>query len=301
MHWKDNLGLHMKHGSMKRRGVGEMIRVRLSMSLIVLTAIFGIMLAILQSNDSASAASSQQTSATSMSGPTGTTPTVTSDELFFNAEFFASVKGTVEGGPGQATADFEYGLSTAYGLTSEPEDVTIPTDGPLTVYGQFRGLSRETTYYFRLAVTQNGIAYYGNDGQFTTLASEPTYTPVGGATGEPATGSVPPPAQTPKTPGSTNTEPQSISPRVALLGATWRHGRLIVTIRCLGTTSQRCRGSGVLTEKKRPGTHPLAVAGIQVSVTGGHTVHIVAKRLTSNAKFHSMDAHTLALTFDMKQ
>jgi hypothetical protein len=298
MYRKDSLEARVEQGSPNRRGVSKITRVRLSVSLIALTAVFGVMLAILQSKDSASAADNQQTVETSMSGPTGMTPTViTGEQTAIFPQDDATINGTVEGGPGQATADFEYGLSTAYGLTSETQDITIPTVGPLTISAPLTGLSLETTYHFRLAVTQNGITYYGNDRQFTTQGPA---TPVG-LSGEPATGSVSPPAQTPKTPGSTNTGPQSNSPRVALLSAMWRHGQLVVTIRCLGTTSQRCRGSGVLTAKKHPGSRPLAIARIRASVTGGHTVHIVAKPLTSSAKFHSMDTHTLALTFSMKQ
>lgn len=289
MYLKDSVELRVKHGSTNRRGMGEVARAWLS-----LTAVFGVMLVMLQSNDSASAAGSQRAMGTSVSVPTGMGPTVTTGEqtaIFPQDD--ATINGTIEGSPGQATADFEYGLSTAYGLTSETQDITIPTDGSLTVSAPLTGLSLETTYHFRLSVTQDGITYYGNDRQFTTSGSA---TPVG-ASDEP-----------PKTPGSTNREPQpnsplvpTAAPRVALLGVVWRRGRLVVTIRCLGTTSQRCHGSGVLREKKRPGSHPLAVARIQASVTGGHTVHIVAKRLTSSAELHSMDAHTLVLTFNMKQ
>jgi hypothetical protein len=283
--------VHVKHGSTNRRCVSEMIRVRLSVSLI---ALFGVMLVIiLQSNGSASAAGSQQATKASVNGPTVTT----GEQTRFFPQDTATINGTVEGSPGQATTDFEYGLSTAYGLTSETQDITIPTNGPLTVSAELTGLSIETTYHFRLAVTQDGTTYYGNDRQFMTHGA----VPPAGVSGETATGPVPSPAQPPKTPGSSNTESQTNSPRVALLGVIWRRGRLVVTIRCLGLASQRCRGSGVLTEKKRPGSHPLAVARIQASVTGGQTVQIVAKRLTSSAKFNSLNAHTLALTFNTTQ
>jgi hypothetical protein len=289
MHWKDNPEVRVKHGPTDRR-VGEMASVRLLVSLIALTAVFGMMLVMLQN----SAAASQQATQTSVTGPTDMAPTVTTGEqsVFFPQDD-ATLNGAVEGSPGQATADFEYGLSTEYGLASETQEITIPTDGPLSVSTPLTGLSLETTYHYRLVIAQDGVTYYGNDRQFTTHGP----VPIAGVSGEPS-----------KTPESTNTESQpnsplvsTAAPRVALLGAVWRRGQLVVTIRCLGTTSQRCHGSGILTEKKRPGGHPLAVARIQASVTGGHTAHIVAKRLTSRTKLHSMDAHTLILTFNMKQ
>ena len=67
----------------------------------------------------------------------------------------ATLTGTVDRNGGATTYHFEYGTSTAYGLTTPETPVPEGTD-PVTVKAPVTGLTRDTTYHYRLVATNPG-------------------------------------------------------------------------------------------------------------------------------------------------
>jgi hypothetical protein len=91
----------------------------------------------------------------------------------------AVLKATIHPQGNGTTAQFEYGLTTAYGSPTaavsvgsqgSAQPVTIPVDG----------LQPSTTYHFRVVATNDSGTTRGPDKTFTTLAAPPGETPGGG-------------------------------------------------------------------------------------------------------------------------
>jgi hypothetical protein len=94
----------------------------------------------------------------------------------------AVLKATVHPNGNDNSAQFEYGLTTAYG--SQTAAVSVDSQGsaqPVTI--PVDGLQPSTTYHFRAVATNDKGTTRGPDKTFTTLAAPPGGTPDGG--GEP--------------------------------------------------------------------------------------------------------------------
>ncbi len=95
---------------------------------------------------------------------------------------------------------FEYGSSTAYGISVPCTAPPGAGEEPVAVSASVKGLSPDTTYHFRIAATNGGGAGKGPDAEFTTPANPPSDPgSPGGSTAAPTTGVLaagiaPPPA-----------------------------------------------------------------------------------------------------------
>ena len=85
--------------------------------------------------------------------PVATPPVATTGAVEAITQTGATLTGTVDRNDGATTYHFEYGTSPAYGL-STPE-TAIPEGGtdPVTVKAPIAGLTRDTTYNYRLVAT----------------------------------------------------------------------------------------------------------------------------------------------------
>ena len=102
---------------------------------------------------------------------------VTTEAAEVNGSATAVLKGTVNP-HGVATVFFEYGTTTAYGETTEGEEVS--GDLVTNFQANLSGLPGDTTYHYRtVAVSDSGTAY-GSDVSFTTTPDAPI-----AATGDP--------------------------------------------------------------------------------------------------------------------
>jgi len=114
---------------------------------------------------------SDQTFATSGSGPTVTTGAGTAVSTGS-----ATLNGTVNPNGSSTSYYFEYGTSTSYSMTTTSTNAgsgtsTISVSVPVT------GLTPCTTYHFRVTASNNAGISYGDDQTFTTTCpSEPTVT-----------------------------------------------------------------------------------------------------------------------------
>ena len=93
-------------------------------------------------------------------------PTVTTGPAGPVGATTATLTGTVDPNLTATTWQFEYGTTTAYGLTTPVQSAGLGDD-PVAVQATVSGLTANTTYHFRL--TANGIA--GADGTFRTTAN----------------------------------------------------------------------------------------------------------------------------------
>jgi hypothetical protein len=92
---------------------------------------------------------------------------------------FASVRGGIPAYSEAVTVEFQYGPTTAYGQTSEPQQ--IPATGlSAGISGTLLGLTASTTYHYRLAVITSTGTQYANDETLTTTAPAPVFISVGG-------------------------------------------------------------------------------------------------------------------------
>jgi hypothetical protein len=99
----------------------------------------------------------------------GGTPTSTTDLAGSVTSSSAMLNGTVNPRLATTTYFFEYGTSTAYGLTTGSNDAGSGA-GDLSVSAAITGLSPNTTYHYRSTATNSIGRSYGEDNTFTTLA-----------------------------------------------------------------------------------------------------------------------------------
>jgi hypothetical protein len=74
-----------------------------------------------------------------------------------------------------ATAIFEYGTTTSYGSFVNPSQYTHTT-GMTNIFADITGLTAETTYHFRVKVTNIIGTVYGDDMSFSTSSTPADYT-----------------------------------------------------------------------------------------------------------------------------
>jgi len=100
--------------------------------------------------------------------PAPTPPVATTGAAESIAQTGATLTGTVDRNAGATTYRFEYGTSTAYGLTTT--ETAIPTGGsdPVTVKAPITGLTRDTTYNYRLVATNPAGISRGPNRTFRT-------------------------------------------------------------------------------------------------------------------------------------
>jgi len=99
----------------------------------------------------------------------GGAPTSTTDSADSVTSSSAMLNGTVNPRIATTTYFFEYGASTAYGLTTGSKDAGSGA-GDLAVSAAITELSPNTTYHCRLTATNSYGTSYGEDNTFTTLA-----------------------------------------------------------------------------------------------------------------------------------
>lgn len=80
----------------------------------------------------------------------------------------ATLNGTIHTGCGGATANFDYGLTMAYGTNVAGIPLSIPFNSTVNVSANITGLSINTTYHYRVNATGGAGTGHGNDMTFTT-------------------------------------------------------------------------------------------------------------------------------------
>src|SRR5215208_7400461 len=96
-------------------------------------------------------------------------PTATTGAASGVTRSTATLNGTVDPRGSSVRWHFEYGTTTAYGLTSGGED-TGDGDGDVPVAAGLEGLSPGTTYHYRLIATNADGGAEGADRTFRTDA-----------------------------------------------------------------------------------------------------------------------------------
>ena len=91
----------------------------------------------------------------------------------------ARVGGTVNPGGAATTYHFEYGTTTAYGLSSTPRNAGTGSE-PVTVHATLAGLTADTEYHYRVVAENGAGTAKGNDATLHTAAKP---RPPGAATG----------------------------------------------------------------------------------------------------------------------
>ena len=82
-------------------------------------------------------------------------------------ETTANLNGSVDPNGSSTTYYFEYGTSAAYGLLTPDTDAGSGTD-PVAVKVPITGLTRNTTYHYRLVATHGTVPVFGADRTFRT-------------------------------------------------------------------------------------------------------------------------------------
>jgi hypothetical protein len=82
-------------------------------------------------------------------------------------ETTANLNGSVDPNGTATTYHFEYGTSAGYGLVTPEADAGAGTD-PAAVQAPITGLTRNTTYHYRLVATQGTVPVFGADRTFRT-------------------------------------------------------------------------------------------------------------------------------------
>lgn len=95
-------------------------------------------------------------------------PSVTTGTASEAQETSATLNGTVNPNGYDTRYYFQYGTSTAYGLSTGEVDVGSGVS-PMGVTGTITGLQPGTTYHYRLVANNEGGTSYGGDGTLTTL------------------------------------------------------------------------------------------------------------------------------------
>ena len=118
---------------------------------------------------------------------TGTSPTTPSDVFTYDSpaavetipassitETIATLNATVNpNGSAVKTCTFEYGSTSSYGSTAPCESLPGSGESPIGVSAAISGLTANTTYHFRISVTNGGGESKGADETFKTAISCP--------------------------------------------------------------------------------------------------------------------------------
>jgi hypothetical protein len=99
--------------------------------------------------------------------PAPTAPVATTGGADAVTETAANLNGTVDPNSGLTTYHFEYGTSAAYGLTT-PENTVGDGADPAAVEAAIQGLTRNTSYHYRLVATNSAGVSRGADRTFKT-------------------------------------------------------------------------------------------------------------------------------------
>lgn len=152
---------------------------------------------------------------------------------------FAIVRGGIPAYSETVTVEFQYGPTTAYGQTSEPQQ--IPSTGVAAgIIGTLLGLTPSTTYHYRLAVITSTGTQYANDETLTTTA------------------------------------PAAVSISVGSYFLKVLHGRAQMPLGCSGELDDLCQGQVQLTATQTLRRHhrrvhrQVAIATAAFSVSVGH-------------------------------
>lgn len=86
----------------------------------------------------------------------------------------ATLEGTVTALDFEATASFDYGLTTAYGSTAAASPGTVPVGWSEPVSATLSGLLPNTTYHYRVVAVNDAGTASGEDRTFTTAKLPPT-------------------------------------------------------------------------------------------------------------------------------
>src|SRR3954469_1508093 len=97
-----------------------------------------------------------------------TAPVATTGAAQAIADTGATLTGTVDRNGGATTYHFEYGTSGAYGLSTPETPTSANGSDPVTVSRAITGLTRNTTYHYRLVATNPAGVSRGADRTFTT-------------------------------------------------------------------------------------------------------------------------------------
>jgi hypothetical protein len=107
-----------------------------------------------------------------ISGSATTTPIVNTTSATAVGATTATLNGSVNANGGSSCAvSFEYGLTTAYGLTATASPSTITGSTATAVSASLSGILANMIFHYRVKVVSNSTTYYGNDMTFTTLSS----------------------------------------------------------------------------------------------------------------------------------
>jgi uncharacterized protein (TIGR02145 family) len=103
---------------------------------------------------------------------TCTAPTATTNAANGLGTATATLNGTVNSNNFPTTVTFEYGLNTSYGSTITASQSPVSGSGNEVVSAGISGLTTNSVYHFRVkAINCEGNPVYGNDMNFTTLAT----------------------------------------------------------------------------------------------------------------------------------
>jgi hypothetical protein len=97
-------------------------------------------------------------------------PTVATGSVTSVTYDSATLNGTVNPQGLSTTSFFEYGTTTSYGSTTIETDVGSGID-EVSISTVITGLTKQTTYHYRLVAINGGGMSYGNDATFTTATA----------------------------------------------------------------------------------------------------------------------------------
>jgi hypothetical protein len=95
----------------------------------------------------------------------------------------ATLNGTISPNGYETTAQFEYGLTTEYGMTAGGTPSPVSGSTTHNVGAGISGLQQLKNYHYRLTGTNSLGKWFGEDATFTTIAFVPTITATAGAHG----------------------------------------------------------------------------------------------------------------------
>ena len=172
-------------------------------------------------------------------------PTVTTGPARLVGDREATLDGTVTPFSSRASAAFEVGRTTAYGLVV-PAGILPPGRGAAAVSARVAGLRPGTTYHYRLAATNGAGTTRDADRTFTT-----TGTAGSGGAGEPTSG-------------------DRRAPQVGVATRTRvRARRVALTLRCPLVETLGCRIALRLETARRVGRHRVLLAAARARLRGG--------------------------------